>query len=74
MPFIGLPPAFMLAHAISGKARAALAAFFFNIHTVNAYTTYDLGFCPSCSTGCFMSCLFAYLRYVRTEQIRLSRR
>ena len=25
---------------------AALATFFFTIHTANAYTTYDLGFMP----------------------------
>jgi hypothetical protein len=44
---------------------AAIATFFFTIHTVNAYTTYDLGFMPELLFGfLYVAATLAYLRYV----------
>lgn len=46
---------------------AALATFFFSIHTTNAYTTYDVGFMPELLYTLFYICsVLAYMRYVRS--------
>jgi hypothetical protein len=46
---------------------AALASFFFTVHTVNAYTTYDLGFMPELLYAFFyVVAVLAYLRYLQT--------
>jgi hypothetical protein len=46
---------------------AALAAFFFTVHTVNAYTTYDLGFMPELLYAFFyVVAVLAYLRYLES--------
>jgi hypothetical protein len=45
---------------------ASLAAFFFSIHTVNAYTTYDVGFMPELLYAFFyIAATLAYLRYLQ---------
>jgi hypothetical protein len=45
---------------------AAIATFFFSIHAVNAYTTYDVGFLPELLFTLFFICaVVAYLRYLR---------
>ncbi len=42
-----------------------IATFFFNIHTTNAYVTYDIGFLPELLVTLFYICsVVAYLRYV----------
>ena len=45
---------------------AALAAFFFTVHTTNAYTTYDLGFMPELLYAFFyIAATLAYFRYLQ---------
>ena len=47
---------------------AAIAAFFFNIHTVNAYTTYDLGFMPDLLYSFFyIGSTVAFCRYLKRQ-------
>src|SRR5262249_25118643 len=50
---------------------AAVAAFFFNVHTANAYTTYDIGFMPELLyTLFFVGAVLAYLLYARNSDKR----
>ena len=50
---------------------AAVATFFFNVHTVNAYTTYDIGFMPELLyTLFFIGAMLAYVRYVQKADKR----
>jgi hypothetical protein len=68
--FIGISIAvYALALAVTRRHLAAgIATFFFSIHTVNAYTTYDLGFMPELLFAFFyLAAALAYLRYVETE-------
>ena len=45
---------------------AALAAFFFNVHTMNAFTTYDIGFLPELLyTLFYVFAVIGYVRFVR---------
>jgi len=47
---------------------AAIATFFFSVHTANAYTTYDLGFMPELLFAFFyLVAALAFLRYLETE-------
>jgi hypothetical protein len=49
-----------------GRLAAAIAALFFNIHTVNAYTTYDLGFMPELLyTFFYLGGTMAFYRYLK---------
>jgi hypothetical protein len=48
------------------RLAAAIAALFFNIHTVNAYTTYDLGFMPELLyTFFYIGGTLAFYRYTK---------
>src|SRR5262249_55636809 len=45
----------------------ALAAFFFTIHTTNAYTTYDVGFMPELLYAAFyIAATLAFFRYMKS--------
>lgn len=47
---------------------AAIATFFFTIHTANAYTTYDISFMPELLFGlCYIGATVAFLKYLRNE-------
>jgi hypothetical protein len=47
---------------------AALATFFFTVHTTNAYTTYDVGFMPELLYALFyVGATLAYLRYLEQK-------
>jgi hypothetical protein len=58
---------YALAMAVTGRRpAAAIAAFFFTMHTTNAYTTYDVGFLPELQfTLAYLVAALAYLRYLR---------
>ena len=57
---------YMLAFTITRRRiAAAIATFYFNIHTTNAYTTYDIGFMPELLyTFFYILSVLAYLRYI----------
>lgn len=57
---------YVLALAITRRQlAAAIATFFFSIHTTNAFTTYDAGFMPELLyTFFFIASALAYLRYL----------
>jgi len=59
---------YMLVRAITRRRlAAALGTLFFSIHTVNAYTTYDVGFTPELLYAFFyIAAVLAYLRYIET--------
>jgi hypothetical protein len=59
---------YMLVRALTRRRMAAaIATFFFSIHTVNAYATYDIGFTPELFYAFFyMAAVLAYLRYIET--------
>jgi len=59
---------YALAFAFSRKRlTAALAAFFFDIHTINAYTTYDVGFAPELLyTLFYIGSVLGYLKYLQS--------
>jgi hypothetical protein len=59
---------YALVVAISrNRLAAAIATFFFSIHTVNAYTTYDVGFTPELLyTLFYIVAVLGYLRYLET--------
>jgi hypothetical protein len=63
---------YALALAVSGRRfTAALTAFFFTIHTTNAYTTYDIGFLPELQFALFyVLATLAFLRYLRSGSQR----
>jgi hypothetical protein len=60
---------YALTLALTGRRLAAgLAAFFFSVHTANAYTTYDVGFMPELLYSFFyLAAVLAFLRYLNTE-------
>jgi hypothetical protein len=57
---------YALALAITRRQIAAvIATFFFNVHTTNAFTTYDVGFTPELLyTLFYLGSVLAYLRYL----------
>jgi len=59
---------YVLVRAITHRSMAAaLATLFFSIHTVNAYTTYDVGFAPELLYAFFYTAAaLAFLRYIET--------
>jgi len=65
---------YALALAITRRRIAAvIATFFFNVHTTNAFTTYDVGFTPELLyTLFYLGSVLAYLRYLdyRTKSAR----
>src|SRR6185369_1056480 len=64
---------YLLVLMIIGRHLAAVVAtFFFSIHTVNAYTTYDVGFLPELLFTLFYICAtVAYLRYLKDGEKRM---
>jgi len=60
---------YALVVALSGRhLTAAISAFFFTIHTANAYTTYDVSFMPELLYAVFyIAAILTFLRYIRTE-------
>jgi len=66
---------YALALALTRRPLAAgIATMFFNIHTVNAYVTYDLGFMPELLYALFYICAaFAFLQYVKEDNKRAYR-
>ncbi|HYR43153.1 MAG TPA: glycosyltransferase family 39 protein [Terriglobia bacterium] len=63
---------YMLASIVTRRRLAAIAAtLFFGVHTVNAYTTYDVAFAPEVIYTFFYVCAVAtYLRYRESNQRR----
>lgn len=59
---------YFLGLAITGRhVMAAIAAFFFNVHATNAYTTYDIAFMPELGyTFFYVAAGLAYLRHLKT--------
>jgi hypothetical protein len=60
---------YALAFAVTRRGlAAALAVFFFTIHTTNAYTTYDIGFMPELLyTLFYIGAMLTFLRYVQDK-------
>jgi hypothetical protein len=53
------------------RLAASVAAFFFGLHTVNAYTTYDVAFAPEIIYAfCYVCAAAAYLRYRESHERR----
>jgi hypothetical protein len=54
------------------KTAAAIAALYFTIHTINAYTTYDLSFVPELAYTLFYTgSVIAFMRYLDSGQRHL---
>jgi hypothetical protein len=60
---------YVLILSVTGRQlAAAIGTFFFSIHNVNVYTTYDLGFMPELLFAFFyLVATLAYWRYLETE-------
>jgi len=60
---------YVLVLALSGRhLTSGIAAFFFSIHTANAYTTYDVSFMPELLYASFyLAAMLAFLRYIQTR-------
>jgi len=58
---------YMLVLALSGRhLPSGIAAFFFTIHTANAYTTYDVSFMPELLYASFyLAAMLAFFRYLQ---------
>jgi hypothetical protein len=67
--FLDTIAVFALAHAITRRRLiAAIAATFFSIHTINAYTTFDIGFLGELLyTFFYIGSALAYVKYLRED-------
>jgi hypothetical protein len=71
--FADIAAVFTLTARVTQRRNAPLiAAFFFAIHTINAYTTYDLAFVPELTyTFFYIGSVIAFLRFLETDRSRL---
>jgi hypothetical protein len=60
---------YTLGFVLAGRRiTAAIAAYLFSIHSVNAYTTFDVGFMPELLYSFFyLAAVLAFFRYVNTQ-------